>query len=174
MSVSETINLPAQPSSGVTVSQPMGGNGYHAPVSQTYVEAAQTGDGTGGTNTITVRFDPDHMQMLNWLQIQLDNQTGDVVVHANLVFGPGGDGMNLPFVVSCVHDPRSNNAFGFWRPVPVVAAPRPPSQSSFPLLQVTDENTNGTKLTVRAMLYDFNPTAAQVTPFGWIAENFQT
>lgn len=172
MSVAVSVELPDQPGSGITNVQPLGGNGWNAPISQTYCEVQSVGDGTGGVNQVTVTFDTDHLSMVSWLGVRETGQAADSQAFVNMVFQRGVD-MNqfevLPLTYAAGTD-GGDGAYGVWRPIPMIAPPKPLAKA--PRITVNVANVNGESLYVHLMVLEFNPNAAQVTPMGFLVGNF--
>lgn len=175
MAVVESIWLPAQPADGFTHVQPLGGNGRTAPISQVYCRATSAGDGTGGTNQIECRFDSDHLTMLHWLGITLTGLAADSEAIVDLRFGHAGVAMRhverIPLVLSTI----TGSAYGMWRPVPIVAPPRPGAGSgaaSAPFVEVNVANAVGDDLTIDLMAFEFDANASQITPWPYLASAF--
>lgn len=168
MSVTSTVTFPGQPADGITHVQPLGGNGFHSPKSSVYCEASQAGDATGGVNQITFEFDSDHMTMVHWIGIRQNGASADSQGLVNHIFDTPAD-MNLLTVVPLAFDGGlSGGSYGMYRPPPIVAPPKP----NPPSCVVSVPNVNLETLFVHFYAFEFNPNAAQVTPFPYLSSNF--
>ena len=173
MAVIEDLQLPNQPSSGCTKMQPLGGNGFNAPINQYYVEATVTGDASGGSIRLNCRFDPKFLGLVHWANLQVNGATAATNVRVNNIFAPGGDGANYSETLVGVFDQQTGSSRSVWRPPPVVNPPRPAALATEPpMLQIDTENGDGKALAVRMMIFSYMPEAAQVTPWPLIAAAF--
>lgn len=176
MSVSETILLPAQPTTGITQIVPLGGDGMTAPMSMSYTEADQTGDATGGTTRIIFRLEEAHAHMVAWLAVQVDSASADEVSLINLVWGARGENLADSLVMIYNTGGGGNGAYGVWKPPPLMIEPRPVNPAlntgGAPYIEAYVANSDGEVLKCTLLTYQFHPNARSVTPFPLLAANF--
>lgn len=73
MSVTDSVTLPSQPTSGILVDTPLGGDGWTAPHSMHNVRIALASAAGGGTNTITIFTDPRWTCLIESMMIRVDS-----------------------------------------------------------------------------------------------------
>lgn len=84
MSVSETTALPNQPASGSTEYQGLGGDGLIAPHSVTAIQMNVAADGSGGTLTTRVDFDPRYCSVVSFIVGKVTAATADVIMQFSI------------------------------------------------------------------------------------------
>lgn len=72
MTIFETISLPNQPVTGSAIFQPMGGDGWTAPLGRYEVDASLTMDASGGTWSIGVELDRQFMNLVALMQLEMN------------------------------------------------------------------------------------------------------
>ena len=174
MSVITDLYLPAQPAVGETTIVPLGGDGRAAPSSMVYSEISSSSDASGGTNRIRIRFEEVHSHMLAWLSCQVDGTATDRNALVNLVWGQRGE--NLADSVTMKYTPEggATEAYGVWRPPPLIFEPRPrsPTLMTAPFVELYVTNTDTQTLKVGILAFQFMPNTRSVTPFPILAANF--
>lgn len=70
MSVLESIDLPGQPATGLNFFQPMGGDGYRAPLGRYECHISLAMDASGGTFRVTVNLDAQYMNIVAMMQLE--------------------------------------------------------------------------------------------------------
>lgn len=162
MSVSESIVLPAQPSSGKVVDQGLAGSGYWSPHSETQIRIILAGDASGGTASMTFQWDPRWTSMLQWVSFGASGISADVVatisyrITANL--GCGG-------TVTAVAPPTTGfNAQAVWCPPPQLASV-PTIGGTQPNLRIVCDNTDGDTFQLDASLLNFAKDVRNIVPY---------
>ncbi len=80
MSVTSTVNLPAQPATGSVVYRPLGGNGFTAPQAVYYVyNHAIVSDASGGDAILIMGMDPQYQCVVDQLAFQVQSQATSAV-----------------------------------------------------------------------------------------------
>jgi len=77
MAVSDSVQLPEQPTSGFTRTQPLGGNGWSDPHSRTTCRITLASAAGGGTNILIIRLDPRYTQLVAFVNVSVAGATVD-------------------------------------------------------------------------------------------------
>lgn len=77
VSVSSTLDMPAQPASGELVIRPLGGDGYTSPQSYYLVNFDLDADGSGGTITLRINFDPQFQSVVSLIHCKMTSAAAD-------------------------------------------------------------------------------------------------
>ena len=163
MSISETLVLPGQPTTGNTVFEALGGDGLTAPHSAWHVNGFElTGDVTGGTVTMTVRMDPRFVSLVGHMTLR-STQVNDA---DKIVRWTCSGGTRLPRVGATrtlTHAPylSSNELFDTYVPPPVLL----PGGSTSACSIILENDTNNLYL-MDALIYLFNIDVRQKYPSG--------
>lgn len=165
MSVSETINLPAQPTTGYTEIRDLGGNGITSPRFMMDLYAEIGGDASAGTAQIRAVFDPTYAAMLAFVSA---TQQGIVAAGAqptryNLKTGPTSD----PGIEATIIPPTMStvSAATAWIPPPVILRRQDsPQDSAYPQLRVFVDNDAALTLKVTAQIYIFDLSSIDLVP----------
>lgn len=160
MSVAETITLPAQGALSANVQSPLGGDGWTAPQSVHEVAISLAGIAGGGTNTITVNFDPRYQGVVTYVQARQSDASTSIECQISLL--PGGT--------------RSTpQATAFFNAIPVnsIAGTNmvtwcPPPLPHFRVLQSIFPNVDGDVHTLFFYLYNFNIRVLEKVPLNII------
>ncbi len=67
MAVASTVQLPAQPTTGLTETIPLGGNGFSAPHSIVAVELELANDASGGLSSLVINMDPRYTSLVSYI-----------------------------------------------------------------------------------------------------------
>lgn len=156
MSVTETINLPAQPTTGTVRYGPMGGDGWTAPLARYEIEASLDMDGSGGTWRIAINMDPQFMSVVALMGL-LTDQGSDTIAFsmdcrldaANVQYRVAGDLKQL----------HSTNAQALWALPPIID----PVAIDFRLVNTDTFDGIGT-----CTIYLFKKSAQHVVPINVI------
>jgi len=84
VSVTETLVLPAQPTTGSTVIRPLGGDGYLAPQSYYLVDMRLDSDASGGTNVLRVDLDPQFQNVVGLMQASMIGGLADRITRLDI------------------------------------------------------------------------------------------
>lgn len=159
MSVAEVVSLPDQPALGSNIQTPLGGDGWSAPSSVYEVAISLAGDAGGGTNRITVNFDPRYAGVVTYVQMR--NSSASTLLEMECTLFPLG---------------RSTpTASAFANAVPVNGLSSinlftwcPPPLPHFAQLAATIPNVLGDTLTLFFYLYNFRVQAFEKVPLNII------
>lgn len=168
MSVSSSVQLPAQPASGRTVFTPLGGDGIGAPLACYLVDIDIAGDAGGGVASLQIFGDPRFTNLVAWMNIkatsaatatdflmQIEDAVSTTVPKPQIVG-------TLPQI-----DPSlfGANAAFLWYPPPIYF----PGTGNF---QVVTENVDATEVyTLALQVYCFNVDVLQLTPLPFLQWN---
>jgi len=131
VSVTETFQLPAQPTDGEVEYIPLGGDGFTAPKFAYMIRnAAVTSDGTAGTTRVEIEMDQRYSSLVSFITGQVQQVAqADIEV----LFQLSGDHVPLQlFQGDVTHTVLSSAEIGFtWRPFPIIlpggTTPTPPN-----------------------------------------------
>jgi len=84
VSVSDTLVLPSQPTTGSVTIRPLGGNGYTSPQSYYLVDFRLDADGSGGTITLNVALDPQFQNVVSLAEASLIGAAASRVVRLDI------------------------------------------------------------------------------------------
>lgn len=159
MSVSVTLNLPEQPSSGLLQIKPLGGDGYTSPQSYYLLEINQVSGAGGGTNTILVNLDPQYQCVVALMQTNLASPAADRVVRLDIF--PEGlfPEFSIQAVMAFDADVGSNLMYS-----------PPPLFNQRRVSAITDAVDTET-LALRLVIYNFKRDAFQKVPLNILLES---
>ncbi len=162
MSVSDTFALNAQPAAGRSNLVPLGGNGIVAPQSMYEVQATLAGDGSGGTNSITITRDPRWQSIMT---LANGNVTG-AAAGIEVMFEMRNSDNGGPF------------ARGFGNAVPIASISslstcvwNPPPIMTIDTWTLTTANTTGDSMFFNAWFYNFDVRILELSPMWKILMN---
>ncbi len=84
MSVTETLVLPNQPTTGSVVIRPLGGDGYSAPQSYYLVDFRLDSDASGGTNILRVDLDPQFQNVVSLMHASMVGGLADRITRLDI------------------------------------------------------------------------------------------
>lgn len=172
VSVASTVQLPDQPTAGVVQTIGLGGDGYTAPSNLVRVVLSLASDGTGDTNTITIRFDSVYLSLVQFATVSVLAPTTDTPATLSISPEPKGATTNLTnanvaanFTIPIVDFGGSALSRVIWTPPPVLVVADPSSTATdSPVIEAVIPNVNGETQIVAAWIYQFDKRAAEVTP----------
>lgn len=150
MSVTSTVELPAQPSAGNVQESALAGAGAWAPHSETHVNLSLEADVSGGTMTLEVRMDPRWDCMVGWVQLELLSQAADRQVQ--FILDPAGN-LRLGSGMLLVNQGVSSLNMATWVPPPQILIS--PVGSTLSALRVVLPNTDTEDATIHVLVYNF-------------------
>ncbi len=120
MAVTETLELPSQPASGVTEYLPLGGDGFVAPFAAYLIRnMALTGDASGGNITWIVKMDPKYCALISYITLRNAQATP---ADMEYVLAIGGDRVpdfiDQGLIDTVAQTIDSTGASVTWRPPP--------------------------------------------------------
>lgn len=168
MSVSVTLQLPAQPAVGVVQLVPLGGDGYSAPKAMFTVNSlTAVSDASGGLTSIQLLMDQNYSSLVAFMSMTvLQALAADVQVQMR-VRTPGTfpDRVAIQFdrgVVSEMSDVSTTQIARTWSPQPIILG----GSGSGSQIDVTIENIDTDILTLSAAIYLFDNTVRTRAPMG--------
>ena len=169
MSVSETIVLPAQPTTGTSRIQPLGGNGYSAPMSMAFCEADLASDASGGYNRLIFELEEGHAHMIGIVGMRVASASAAVVAAPTI---RAGASMSWRDTVTIPEAAVLTQARVLWRPPPLWCRAAGTGTGYTPQLEVYVPNVNGETFRMSMLAYQFQPEASQVTAWPFLVANF--
>lgn len=164
MTISETVQLPDQPTKGAVEFIPLGGDGFSAPkFAYTVLTAELTGDSSGGTMSMRIEMDPRWSAVVGYVTGQIVQQTPADAEH---LFTITGD--RVPTLLhqgDITNTVLSTSEIGFtWRPEPLVL---PGGTTAVPpALQVRFLNVDGDLVRMSALIFCYDIRVRELTPMG--------
>lgn len=161
MSVAEIVSLPAQPAVGLVEYIPLGGDGVNAPIATWAIEVTLASDGSGGTNAITVNFDPRYSSVVQFMTVTIGGSVADVVTQARF--------QNTPCDMYEQNTATLLTSFNGL----AIAQVRPPGMiftqagAVVPFCLSTIANTDTETHTIRLRMYNFVKELRQLAP-NWL------
>ena len=170
MTVSETIQLPAQPADGVHRIVGLGGDGGYSPKSCGHTRAELQGDGSSGTIQLKLELDPNFQHMVYIINASVAFATEATTVQALIQLDPR---VRYAYVMECVPNNVDTGGLvscvGLWRPPAVITS----SLNDFrPFVQVNTANVAANKLRIDMMTLQFAPGAREIAPWQWLTSSF--
>jgi len=164
VTVTATVTLPAQPTTGNTTYKVLGGNGWSAPHAVYYSLIQLAGDAGGGTNQTTIVFDQRFMNIVSFCEMQLSGAgvVASTECEFQLITGvpPGAQ-----FRARAFGNALFLTATGFdenlmtWNPPLLVDVEQ---------ILSTVENVDSSTQSFRAVIYCFQKRALEVVPLNII------
>lgn len=161
MSVSQTTNLPDQPTVGICRARPLGGNGFQSPFAQQIVQAVLIGDASASNNTITVNLDPTYLNLVSMVQLIAQSASGDVTAKVTLT-GPDSEFLQLNATIPFLALAGSLDNALLWTPPPLLFTQVNESGDGF--VQMTSANADGQTMWLNLWIYQFSKRADEYTP----------
>ena len=161
MSVSETIALPAQPSTGRTALIPLGGDGFEAPISYTALEAQLTGDASGGNATIKVEIDDRYTQLLAYAVLSHD-QSSAVAYRVDFQCTTEDQLIESGEIQGYASGTTGRIGNYIWEPPAALCAAAPGGQR--PNLRYQAANVNGAQYVLNCKFLNFDRRAREEVP----------
>jgi len=166
VSVADFVQLPGQPTSGGVRTVPLGGNGWTAPHSTTLININQASDASGGSNLLSIEFDPRYTTLVSFINIGVgaaaaaagskiqiaDDQDHNVVRYGTYEYGAitglsnGGVTWSPPALLCSSSQMQIAGTLGF------------------PRIDSWLDNTDGETHYLRARVYNFDKLARERTP----------
>jgi len=115
--------------------------------------------------------------MVHWVGITLSGVSADAEALLDLRFGHAGASMRQVQSVTLKYNSLGASAYALLRMIPTVAPPRPGPGSgaaNAPFLEVNVANATGDDLTIDLMAFEFDPNAAQITPWPYLASAYSS
>lgn len=164
MTVTASVQLPDQPTTGAVRTKALGGNGLISPHSETLVQVSSTGDAGGGVNRIYIRMDPRYVQLVAYVELTYAGAAADTPVDMSLTssstFQFGAQRLML-----LVDAPDSGSMRALWTPPPLlIAADASASATAAPTLRVQVPNVLADVITVWCVVYNFDRRARELVP----------
>ena len=168
-SVSSTVVLPAQPTSGNVDYVPLGGNGYTAPFAAYQVRShSVTGAVGGGNALLQIEMDPRFCSLISYMTGQINQGTA---ADADFRFNVGG--LKVPsqvrsgLSVATVSGVSSTTIAEQWDLTPIVLpGGNPPPGATPPRLNQLFLNVDGDVYFQDALIYLFNIDVRELFPMG--------
>lgn len=168
MSVSDSVQLPEQPTLGATEITPLGGDGWSDPHSRTFCNIQLASASGGGTNILIIRLDPRYTQIVAFATVGVnagvaDPITGRVELDCS-PFEAWVQGLSMPL--------RDTGTTGtehtaIWTPPSVLCSADPSSDStSQPRVRMIIPNVDTETASLSIMCYNFDKRARELTPIG--------
>lgn len=157
MSVAETITLPGQPTDGLNIFVPLGGDGFIAPHSCYELEATLDGDASGGTNVIYINLDSRFQSLVSLISIHVSGAAANVAFEAQFATQHG----KIPAKYWKINGDAEfsavfSKAQAQWMPTPVFGSTR---------IAAAISNTGvGLNLKLAALVYNFDRRASETVP----------
>ncbi len=167
-SVSDSVQMPEQPTSGNTHIQPLGGNGATDPHSRTFTAITLASAAGGGTNLLVVRLDPRFTQLVAFVGVSVSGGVAATIT-GRVELDCGGFEQWLQSLSIPLADTGStgNEHNAIWTPPNVLCSAEPNTDSSAaPRVRVIIPNVDGESLTLRVVCYNFDKRARERTPIG--------
>lgn len=164
MSVSDSVTIPANPTTGGLEYIPLGGNGFTAPQSAYTVSIAVVSDASGGTSTLTINFDDQYLSLVSFVQTTVTASSADVPSRRTLTMS----------TFDALHDAtdcqqgEGTTAARIWKPPGVmgkVGIGFTPNCVS----RIANTDTETHFLGIR--IYNFNVRARETTPLALLLQN---
>jgi len=166
VSVSETIQLPAQPTSGTTDMITLGGDGYSAPESSMNLNAVLAGDASGGYAAMIVGFDPRFVQLVAYTCIKILGLSADANVRQEIrstLYETFIVGHTAPYLAITGLTGALNNVL--WTPPPILVSAGANATSSGPFYAYYTANPGaGNSVQLSMRIHNFNKRARELVP----------
>lgn len=159
MSVTSTVQLPQQPTTGSTIWVPLGGNGYTSPHSMFEVDVQLANDASGGDCRLFILTDPRWESIINRAELIVASQAAQAEFTFNLNISQiAGFPPKVPMNYQGEMDLSSLTGTGAcsWDLPPHIDA----QQISATLDNVDDTETS----IIRAWIFNFHKDASQRVP----------
>ncbi len=155
MSVTETLSLPAQPSSGTVTYEPLGGDGMIAPLAAYWIDNfIISGDASGGVAELVVECDPRYECLVGFLSSAAWNGTISAGVGCTLTL-KWGTKFDASITKLGTYEAPDNKSRLHWAPDPIFG---PESWTA------RFENNNGASFLLQAIVYLFKKNVQQYVP----------
>ena len=164
LSVSETTQLPAQPTTGVVEYIPLGGDGFTAPkFAYSIIGYDVDADASGGTLTAVLEMDPRYASLIGFVTGQLLQ-----AVDADVEFLFSVSGLRVPTIVNqgdAVSSALSGSSIGItWRPEPIILPGG--TAASQPRVQIRFPNVDTDVIRMHALVFCFDIRVREIWPMG--------
>lgn len=164
MTVSSTVTLPAQPSTGQAIYHPLGGDGWLAPKAAFTVFNTLAMDASGGNSVSTIVFDSRFESILVLMQAHLTGGVAAAEFEAQLIQNPRIDSGNAgirvrAFGTSIFLDALSDQNLWTWAPPLLV------NQAS---ASITTPNVDGDTVHQFAWIFMYNIRVFEKVPLNVI------
>lgn len=165
MSVSDTVVLPGQPTTGQTVYSPLGGGGKFAPHLEILVEQILIGDASGGNKEMRIDLDPRYAQGISYLFGM--NSAGAAVAFGFDIFR--SDLTNVRQNVTAPSTNVSPNSW-IWSPPALIISGTP--GQAVPFCRLITPNVDGVNTTFSVQLFAFVKNVREITPLNVLYQSF--
>lgn len=167
-SVSETVALPLQPTTGVISRIPLGGDGFTAPIAAYAVQQFQvTGDAGGGSAGLILSLDERFCSLVSYVTVSINQGTpadADFRLNIGASSSPNPQApQNLQgAMVATAATLGTTTVSTTWNPTPMIY----PGAGSGPFVQALFENVLADVYRMHAYIYLFNVRVRETTPMG--------
>lgn len=163
-SVTETIVLPAQPTSGLVDAVPLGGDGFSAPkLAYSIKNFLVTGDASSGNLEQIIRMDQRYCSLVTFATLTIAQGTAADASFRMTITGnrtPGMDDSGLIVSVPSLVD--SIEVSHTWFPMALIL----PGSGDDAILRARVLNVNGDVSRLDAFIYLFDIRVRELTPMG--------
>lgn len=168
MAVSNSVVLPAQPSTGVLDYIPLGGNGFSAPFAAWSLEAMTvTGDVSGGAASIGISMDMRYCSLVAFVTVAvLQTSAADADLRIQLTGSnttDQGENVIMPSISATV---ASRTAGTVWRPTPQILPGGQSDAANLPRISARSLNVSTDVFEISCLIYLFNIRVREITPMG--------
>jgi len=168
MAVTDTVVLPAQPTTGALTFVPLGGDGFTAPHSAYVLNNQQvTSDASGGATSLIAQMDPRFVSLVSFGSMRMI-QAADTAVDVRWVIGPATGGVQIPQIIrqglitDIASGITSSTISDVFNPTPLLLPGA--GQTGQLLCQVVNVDTD--ILLMSAYIYNFDIRVRELTPMG--------
>lgn len=164
MSISDQVQLPDQPTAGVTTERGLGGHGLVAPHSYHDCTLQLASDASGGVSTLWIHSDPRWTCLFAYATLQITGAAAGVPFRLDLLANEVG-----------VHGPTLTGVTNFnanwvprvsWYPPPILGtSDQKTTSNAFPYrMRATIPNNNGEVAFLSIRVYNFEKDVQQRVP----------
>lgn len=169
-SVTSAVQLPEQPTSGFTRTQPLGGNGWSDPHSRTTCRIALASDAGGGTNIVIIRLDPRYTQLVAFCNISVSAAVADPITGRIELDCGGGEqwfqSLSMPLADTGATGDENN---ALWTPPNILCSADPNTDNTQPpRVRVIIPNVTAEALSLMIVCYNFDKRAREIAPIGYL------
>ncbi len=168
MAVSETVVIPAQPTTGVIEFLPLGGNGQIAPLGCYMIDVQLAGDASGGLAAISVSLDPRYTNLVAFYSATVDSAATAPDYFMDIRADAAASGFSGPAIVGTMPHTAivsTPSASFLWYPPPIYY----PGGGHISLAML---NVDATEVyAIVAEVYCFDIDIRKITPMGILQMN---
>lgn len=163
MAVTSDFTLPAQPPAGTAIWHPLGGDGWIAPKAAFSVNQTLAMDASGGTATMTCRFDERFQNICVYVQTLTSALLAAVETEFSLVQRPTPPGLRARgFGTGLFMDTLGDDSLFTWSPPVLLNQDR---------VEAVLVNTTGGTTALFAFIYMFNIRVYEETPLNVLLQS---